>query len=399
MLAPTSAADLAEMIRATDAPLSVQGGGTRGMARPGQPLTTSGITGIVEYTPGALTLIARAGTPIAEIEAALDAEEQMLAFEPMDHRSLLGTGGTPTIGGVVAANVSGPRRVRAGACRDFILGVRFVDGTGAVAQNGGKVMKNVTGYDLSKLMTGARGTLGVLTEISLKVLPKPKATATLSLHDIAPDQAVPAMSAALGTPYEVSGAFFGPYSDQGPRVAHIRLEGLANSVTYRVDRLKDVLGTFGTVTVETDPDRNAAIWRGVRDLNMLKDMPFVACSGIKASVAPAILETIGQTHTSTDFLDWGGARIWHGASEDQLVQNAEFASDPSERKNPDAGAADLSATLSGMIGHDGGHTTVIKGPDVAKQAAISNANPTVHRLNQGLRAKFDPRGILNGGPV
>ena len=147
MLAPSTEADLAEIIRAADTPLSIRGGGTRGQSTPGQPLTTSGISGIVDYAPGALTLIARAGTPIDDIEAALDAEDQMLAFEPMDHRTVLGTTGAPTIGGVVAGNVSGPRRVQAGACRDFILGVRFVDGTGAIMQNGGKVMKNVTGYD------------------------------------------------------------------------------------------------------------------------------------------------------------------------------------------------------------------------------------------------------------
>ncbi len=171
MLKPESEEQLAEMVRGANGPLSVRGGGTRHMPGDGEALTTSGLTGITLYEPGALTLVALAGTPMAVVEKALAKEGQRLPFEPMDHRALLGTKGTPTIGGAVAMNVSGPRRVQAGACRDSLIGVRFVDGEGTVIKNGGRVMKNVTGYDLVKLMAGARGSLGVLSEVSFKVLP------------------------------------------------------------------------------------------------------------------------------------------------------------------------------------------------------------------------------------
>ena len=191
---PTSEAELADAIRASAAKgtkLHIRGGGTRaglGHGVTGQLVDTTGLKGVALYEPGALTIVAAAGTPLETIEKTLAKEGQRLPFEPMDHRALYGTNGKSTIGGVVAANVSGPRRIQAGACRDSLIGVRFVDGEGTVIKNGGRVMKNVTGYDLVKLMAGSHGTLGVLSEVAFKVLPMPEAGATVIVHGLDTDK-------------------------------------------------------------------------------------------------------------------------------------------------------------------------------------------------------------------
>ncbi|MEL7414796.1 MAG: FAD-binding protein, partial [Pseudomonadota bacterium] len=228
-LSPTTEDALSAAIadaRAASTPLEIVGGGTRlGLGKPVQAsdqLSTRGLSGITLYEPGALTLVAQAGTPLAEIEEALARENQRLAFEPMDHRALLGSEGEPTIGGVVAANVSGPRRVQAGACRDSLIGVRFVDGRGTVLKNGGRVMKNVTGYDLVKLMAGSYGTLGILTEVSFKVLPAPEARQVLLFDGLDVAQAVACMTEAMGSPYDLSGAAHLPVGFDGTPVTMLR---------------------------------------------------------------------------------------------------------------------------------------------------------------------------------
>ncbi|MBB5722615.1 glycolate oxidase FAD binding subunit [Loktanella ponticola] len=361
-MTPKNETEISEAIVSAKGPLRILGGGTRPIGKPivGEALSTAGLSGISLYEPGALTLVAQAGTPLAEIEATLDVENQRLAFEPMDHRGLLGTTGASTIGGVVAANVSGPRRIAVGACRDFMLGVRFVDGAGQIIKNGGRVMKNVTGYDLVKLLSGSFGTLGVLTEVSLKVLPKPETTATLCIHDQSVAQAVAAMSAALGSPFEITGAAH--VTDA--RKTLLRIEGFAKSIAYRTEQLQNLLKAFGAVDVVTEqnpwPDiANVTGFAGVTD-----DIWRIS---VRPSAAPAAVAALPAT--SRTMLDWGGGLIWATAPQ----------------------GTDLRANLAAFKGH----ATLIRGtadvptfhPEPAPLAAIT----------AGLRAKFDPRGILNSG--
>ncbi|WP_112320458.1 glycolate oxidase subunit GlcE [Oceanibium sediminis] len=351
--------------------LRIRGGGTRsalGYAVEGEVLETGGLSGITLYEPGALTLVAQAGTPMAEIEAALAAEGQQLPFEPMDHRGIFGTTGEPTIGGVVAANVSGPRRIQAGACRDSAIGVRFVDGRGVVLKNGGRVMKNVTGYDLVKLMAGAHGTLGVLSEVSFKVLPMAETTGLVTLKGLTPEAAVGAMSRALGSPFDVSGAAHVP----GPgSVTMIRVEGFEGAIRYRSATLRDLLADFGAAEVSLEPAENAAAWRAVRDADA------VAGGGgdlwrlsVRPSDAPKVLAAL---QAEAALLDWGGGLIWARLPEGR----------------------DARPALEGV----GGHATLVRASDATKaRLGVFHPEPApLARISAGLRAQFDPRGILNPG--
>lgn len=368
MLRPADEAELGEAIAAASGPLRILGGGTRPVGRPveGEVLSVAGLGGVELYEPGALTLVVRAGTPLAEVEALLAAENQRLPFEPMDHRALLGTEGEPTIGGVVAANVSGPRRIQAGACRDSLIGVRFVDGRGAVLKNGGRVMKNVTGYDLVKLMAGSRGTLGVLTEVSFKVLPATERQATLILEGLSAHQAVEAMTVALGSPFEVSGAAHLP----GDGATLLRLEGFAASVGYRLGRLAEMMAPYGAVRAEEEPGTVAALWKGVRDV-----LPFAEAPGDvwRISVKPTDGPDIAERTGGEVFLDWGGGLIWARVPE----------------------GTDLRARLGAYAGH----ATLVRA-SVETRARIAPFQPEpapIAALSEGLRRQFDPRGILNPG--
>jgi glycolate oxidase FAD binding subunit len=361
---PVTEVELSEMVRGAAGPMVVRGGGTRTVGRPvlGEVLETGGLSGITLYEPGALTLVARAGTPLVEIEMALAAENQRLPFEPMDMRALLGLGGVPTLGGMVAANASGPRRVQVGACRDSLIGVRFVDGQGTVISNGGRVMKNVTGYDLVKLMAGSWGTLGVLTECSLKLLPVPETLATLRSAPVSADDGVRLMAAALGTPYEVNGAA----CDVTGRVC-LRVEGFGQQVSYRTAQLQTVLGGDWDVL---GADDSAALWRELRDVTAFAgETGDVWRISVRPSDAPAL---VAKMDCSVQ-LDWGGGLIW--------------------------ALAPVGTDLRARLGVFAGHATLIRGSE-ATRAALPVFQPEaapVAALSAGLRAKFDPRGVLNPG--
>ncbi len=370
---PRDEADLAEAVAAASGPLRIIGGGTRlglGHSSQGAPLETGALNGITLYEPGSLTLVAKAGTPLADIEATLAAEGQRLAFEPMDHRLIFASQGTPTIGAVAAGNISGPRRIQTGACRDHMLGVRFVDGRGAITKNGGRVMKNVTGYDLVKLMAGSYGTLGVLSEISFKVLPAPETTAVLLIEGLDDARAVAALTLSLTSPFDVTGAAHLARGIDGVPVTMIRLEGFEGSVKYRAERLREALRDFGEIGVERDPVKATAGWAHVRDGQALAGKGDIWRISVKPSDGPEVAQRL---EAEAHFYDWGGGLVWARMAE----------------------GTDVRALLAGIEGH----ATIVRASDEtkARQGVFPQADPVAARISAGLRQKFDPRGILNPG--
>lgn len=356
---PVTETDLSELIRGAKGPLSVRGGGTRGAALQGDVLQTGGLAGVELYEPGALTLVVRAGTPLTEVEALLAAERQRLSFEVPDLRGLLGRDGMSTIGGVVASNASGPRRVQSGACRDSLLGVRMVDGTGTVIKNGGRVMKNVTGYDLVKLMAGSRGSLGVLTEVALRVQALPEAEVTL-VGERTAEAGLAALRAALGSPFDVSGAAH----DRGRTL--IRVEGMAGSVAYRADELRRRLG--GDWSQVTGAE-SAALWTGLRDVAAFHGRQGAVW---RLVVKPTEAARIASGLGGEAVFDWGGGLVW-------LLMPGGSA-----------------AAVRGAVGADG-HASLIRpsGGDEGT-ALLPPESPPVATLTRALRARFDPKGLFAG---
>lgn len=301
MIAPGSEADLAEVVAGGTGPLVIAGGGTRSIgAAQGEVLQVTGISGVSLYEPAALTLVVKAGTPLAEIEALLAGERQRLGFEPPDLSAVLGRRGQSTIGGVVGANAAGPRAVQVGYCRDALLGVRFVDGRGVAISSGGQVMKNVTGYDLVKLMAGSFGSLGVLTEVSLKVQSMPETEATLVYEGLDDAAGLSLLRRAQVSPCDISGA---------ARVAgrsYVRLEGMAGSVAYRVAKLRG-LGDAHLA----EGAASAALWRDLRDLAALRgrvgDLWRIATL---PTLAAAVARDVAHRCEAALVFDHGGAVIW-----------------------------------------------------------------------------------------
>ncbi len=364
-------------------PLAVVGGNTRaGLGRPANTagsLSTAALAGVTLYEPTELVLSARAGTPLAEIDRLLAGKGQRLAFEPMDHRALYGGKGEPTIGGVVAANVSGPRRIQAGAARDSLIGLRVVTGKGEIVKSGGRVMKNVTGYDLVKFLAGSHGTLAVLSEVTFKVLPVPEAEATLIVSGLDDNRAVEALSAALGSQFSVTGAAHRPAFGQEPPITFIRLEGFTASLADRSSRLAADLARFGKAE-RLDRAASAHVWQTIRDVELLGAAPKVPLwrVSVKPSKGPTIVETVRRTFACRVLYDWGGGLVWIAGGE-----------------GADAGATVIRAAVATV----GGHATLVRAPDDVRAATevFQPLDPALMALTRKLKQAFDPAGILNPG--
>lgn len=364
--------------------LRLVGGGTKAaIGRPAQDeatLSAAGLTGVTLYEPAEMVVSARAGTPLAEIQSLLAERGQMLPFEPMDHRVLLASTGVPSFGAVAAVNNSGPRRINAGAARDSLIGVRFVNGRGEAIKSGGRVMKNVTGLDLVKLMAGAWGTLGLLTEVTFKVLPVQERVATLVFSGLDDARAVEALATALGSPFELTGAAHLPAGiGAGEARTCLRLEGFSTSIDYRLGELRRLLKRYGTADT-LEGEAGAALWQGIRDVAPLAEPRDAAVWRISTAPTrgPAVTAAIAARRAARWFYDWGGGLIW-------------LATDAAG----DAGAEIVRAAVKAQSGH----ATLIRAPD-AIRAAVPVFEPQpepLMRLTAGIKAAHDPAGIFNPG--
>jgi glycolate oxidase FAD binding subunit len=393
---PTTAAEVLATVAwaaAEESPLEILGHGSkRGIGRPLQTehtLDLSRLPGVTLYEPAELVLSAKAGTPLAEIERLLAENGQQLAFEPIDYGPLLG--GEPkkgTIGGVLATNLSGPRRLKAGAARDHILGISAVSGRGEAFKSGGRVVKNVTGYDLSKLMANSWGTLAVFTDVTFKVLPSAETEVTLAIRGLLDDHAAAAMALALGSSAEVSSAAHLP-ERVAARVAGgslgsdaatlLRVEGFGPSVAYRIAALKDRLKHAGPLE-EISGETSLNIWRDVRDCAPFADgleKPVWRVSMAPAQGHQMVLALRMQAAVSV-FYDWQGGLIWLRMEED----------------DPEA------ALLRGLLRkHGGGHATLVRAAPSHRAAVpvFEPQAPHLAALSARLKAEFDPKNILNPG--
>lgn len=386
------AARIADAARRREA-LRVQGNATKAaMLRPVQAardVSASEESGIVLYSPQELIISARAGTPLSEIEAALAEKGQHLIAEPPDLSAVLGGGDRPqTIGGVTATNLSGPRRVSWGAMRDHVMGMRAVTGRGEVIHSGGRVLKNVTGLDLCKLFTGSHGTLGVITEVTLKVLPAPEQVGTVAIPGLSATQGVAALSAALGSPFSVSGAAWLPaglaarvpaLAGLGGSVALARIEDFAASVAYRTARLAEQLDLPDTTILDDAASR--AVWRAVRDGQPLtvRDSDAVWRLSVRPSTAAVIHDELADSQGLSGFLDWGGGLVW--------------------LTGPATG--DAHAAVEAAVARAGGQWTLMRAPDALRAAVrvVPDEPPPLARITQRLKDAFDPAGILNPGRI
>ena len=381
----------------------VRGQGTKlGFGRPGEAgngLDLSGLTGITAYEPSELYMTALAATPIAEIKAALRQNNQQLAFEPPDMSVLYGGGEGDedggSIAGAIACNLAGPRRIQAGAARDHFLGFNAVSGRGEVFKSGGTVVKNVTGFDLSKLLAGSFGTLAVMSRVTFKVMPAAESIRTVLVLGLEDAPAMKALAAALGSSNEVSAAAHLPapaaarsgvsyVSGAGAAVTAIRVEGPGPSVEHRCRSLRDLLGNLGE-TEELHSQNSADLWREIRDAGAFVEGDTPDGGQIwRLSVPPmdgaGVVEGILAATDGRVFYDWGGGLVWLGLT------------------GPgDSGAEAVRAAVSAV----GGHATLIRASDDlrARVPVFEPQSGALKDLSARVKNGFDPKGVLNPGRI
>lgn len=375
-LRPECAEELREVIARAGrdgCAIEVRAGGTkRGIGRPGRDALTvdlSAMSGVVDYEPSELVLTVRPATPLAHIEAMLAERGQMLAFEPWDHGAVFGEAGGATIGGIVAAGVSGPRRVSAGGARDHLLGFEAVSGRGEIFRGGGKVVKNVTGYDVSKVIAGSWGQLAIMSELTLKVLPKPRSVVTTWIRGLSAQAAVPAMAQAMGSPCAVSAAAHVPETPDCPSVTAFRLEGFAESVAVRIEELGAMLAVHGNSEAMTGGG-SLRLWEAVATANTLTECETLWRAHVAPSRAAALTAALDMLGASY-LLDWAGAALWIGGPSDCAVRTAVNAA--------------------------GGHAMLVRAPaELRSNTAIREPEaPAVAALSNRIKQAFDPAGILD----
>lgn len=377
MMRPADAGELREIVTdatGTGRALEIRAGGSKQSIgnpdRETQLVDLRSLRGVVAYEPSELVLTVRPATPLSEVEEMLASQGQMLAFEPWDHSAVFDrTARTATVGGIVAAGVAGPRRASAGSARDHLLGFTAVSGRGEEFKGGGKVVKNVTGYDISKVIAGSWGQLAIMTELTLKVLPAPRAVSTVMLQGLSYEAAILAMSQAMGSPCTPAAAAHLPSSGDGPAITAVRLEGFLESVEARAAHLVTALAAFAPVAV-MDAEPAARLWDVVRDAEVLADAETlwrVHLAPSRAAVLAGALDVSG----ADVYLDWAGALVWVGASADVDVRAAAEAA--------------------------GAHAMLLRAPTALRQRlAARHPEPRgLAALTARLKHAFDPASILD----
>ena len=396
------AGDVEQAVRAAIAsgqPLEIIGHGSKRQI--GQPMATnalldlSALNAVTSYEPNELVITMQAGAPLADVRSLIDSRNQQFAFDPMNTAPLLGTPEIGTVGGMIASGLAGPRRVKAGGVRDHLLGAHAVSGFGDSFKTGGKVVKNVTGYDLCKLLAGSWGTLAVMTDVTLKVMPRPESERTLLLRGLDDVAANRAMTVALGSPFDVSAAAHLPNSAlraadgalaglaaSGQAVTLLRLEGIAASAAHRAGSLGKLMAPFGPVDIREDA-ASGALWGSIRDV-----LPFAANGALGTwpvwrvvcppAAGGALGEALARETGGEVIYDWGGGLIWAALP-----------------PGPDAQAV----LVRRHVDAAGGHASLIRAAEsVRRQVDVFHPQAEgLAALAERVRSSFDPRNILNRG--